>query len=59
MMLILQTRLIAKHRLAPRFCAVAPIITSLCRVNQNLGGVRIIHAHDVTNWFHLVPGSVE
>ena len=58
-MLILQTRLIAKHRLAPRFCDVALRITSLCRVSQNRGGVRIIHANDVTNWFHLVPGSVE
>jgi hypothetical protein len=58
-MLKLQTRLIAKHRLTPRFCAVALRITSLCRVNQNRGGVRIIHAHEVTNWFHLVPGSVE
>jgi hypothetical protein len=55
----LQMCLIAKHRSVSHFCHVAPRRPSLYRVSQKRGGVRMIHAHDNINWFHLAPSCEE
>jgi hypothetical protein len=55
----LQTRLIAKHRSVSHFCHVALRLPTLRRVSQKPVGVRIIHAYDNINWFHLAPSCEE